>query len=147
MSLKEKLADDFKAALKNKDNIRKSVITMIRAAIKQYEVDNKVEIDDDKIIEIISKQVKQKRDAIVEFNKGNRQDLVDETNNEIQILMEYLPKQLTEEEVREIVNESINKLNAQGPKDMGKVMQDVMPKVKGKADGKLVSSIVKELLN
>jgi len=147
MSLKEKLADDFKAALKNKDNIRKSVITMIRAAIKQYEVDNKVEIDDDKIIQIISKQVKQKRDAIVEFNKGKRQDLVDETNNEIQILMEYLPKQLTEEEVREIVNESINKLNAQGPKDMGKVMQDVMPKVKGKADGKLVSSIVKELLN
>lgn len=120
---------------------------MIRAAIKQYEVDNRTEINDDGVIEIIAKQLKQKKDAIEEFKKGDRQDLVDETEKEIEILLQYLPKQLSEDEIRVIVKETIEKHNASSPKDMGKVMGALMPKMKGKADGKLVSKIVKELLS
>jgi len=147
MSLKDKLMQDLKTAMKEKNKIKKSVITMIRAAIKQYEVDNRTEIDDDGVIEIIAKQLKQKKDAIEEFKKGDRQDLVDETEKEIEILLQYLPKQLSEDEIRVIVKETIEKHNASSPKDMGKVMGALMPKMKGKADGKLVSKIVKELLS
>jgi len=147
MSLKDKLMEDLKFAMKNKEQLRKSVITMVRAAIKQFEVDNRIEIDDDKIIEIISKQVKQKRDAIVEFEKGNRQDLVEEARAEIDILMDYLPKQLTDQEIKEIVLETISEVKAEGPKDIGKVMGAIMPKIKGKADGKIVSKLVKESLS
>ncbi|MDK2918298.1 MAG: uncharacterized protein PWQ37_1031 [Candidatus Petromonas sp.] len=147
MSLKDKLMQDLKTAMKEKNKIKKSVITMIRAAIKQYEVDNRTEINDDGVIEIIAKQLKQKKDAIEEFKKGDRQDLVDETEKEIEILLQYLPKQLSEDEIRVIVKETIEKHNASSPKDMGKVMGALMPKMKGKADGKLVSKIVKELLS
>lgn len=147
MSLKDKLMEDLKAAMKSKEKLKKSVITMVRAAIKQYEVDNRKNMDDDQIIEIISKQVKQKKDAIVEFEKGQRQDLVDEAKKEIDILMDYLPEQLTESEIRTIVEETINEVSAQGPKDMGKVMGAIIPKVKGKADGKIVSKLVKEHLS
>ncbi|WP_432664587.1 GatB/YqeY domain-containing protein [Wukongibacter baidiensis] len=146
MSLKDKLMQDLKAAMKEKDKVKKSVITMIRASIKQYEVDNRTDIDEAGIMELISKQLKQRRDAISEFEKGNRQDLVDETQKEIEVLLGYLPKQLTEDEIREIVKATIEEVGAQSPKDMGKVMGALMPKVKGKADGKLVSKAVKELL-
>jgi uncharacterized protein YqeY len=147
MYLKDKLMVDLKSAMKNKEKLRKSVITMVRAAIKQYEVDNRTEIDDEKIVEIMSKQVKQKKDAIIDFQKGNRQDLVDEANNEIEVLLEYLPKQLTEDEIKRIVDETISDVNASGPKDMGKVMGAIMPKVKGRADGKIISRLVKESLS
>ena len=146
MSLKDKLMQDLKAAMKEKDKIRKSVITMVRASIKQYEVDNRIEIKDEEILELISKQLKQRRDAIPEFEKGNRQDLIEEYQKEIEILLDYLPKQLTEDEITEIVKETIKELGVEGPKYMGKVMGALMPKVKGKADGKLVSKVVKELL-
>ncbi|WP_432409278.1 GatB/YqeY domain-containing protein [Wukongibacter sp. M2B1] len=146
MSLKDKLMQDLKVAMKEKDKIKKSVITMIRASIKQYEVDNRTDIDEEGIMELIAKQLKQRRDAIIEFEKGNRQDLVEETQKEIEVLLGYLPKQLTEDEIREIVKSTIDELGAQGPKDMGKVMGALMPKLKGKADGKLVSKAVKELL-
>nr|WP_330397403.1 GatB/YqeY domain-containing protein [Maledivibacter halophilus] len=137
---------DLKSAMKNKDKIRKSVITLIRSDIKQYEVDNRTEIDDEGIIEIIARQLKQRKDALEEFQKGNRQDLVDESQKEIEILLTYLPKQLTEDEIREVVKATIDELGVQGPKEMGKVMGVLMPKLKGKADGKLVSKTVKELL-
>ncbi|SKC79614.1 GatB/YqeY domain-containing protein [Maledivibacter halophilus] len=146
MSLKDKLMQDLKSAMKNKDKIRKSVITLIRSDIKQYEVDNRTEIDDEGIIEIIARQLKQRKDALEEFQKGNRQDLVDESQKEIEILLTYLPKQLTEDEIREVVKATIDELGVQGPKEMGKVMGVLMPKLKGKADGKLVSKTVKELL-
>ncbi len=146
MSLKDKFMQDLKVAMKEKDKIKKSVITLIRASIKQFEVDNRTDIDEEGIMEIISKQLKQRRDAIVEFEKGNRQDLVEEAQKEIDVLLGYLPKQLTEEEIREIVKATIEELGAQGPKAMGKVMGALMPKFKGKADGKLVSKAVKELL-
>lgn len=146
MSLKEKLMDDLKIAMKEKDQLRKSVITMIRAAIKQYEVDKRVELDDESILDIMSKQVKQKRDAIEEFAKGNRQDLVDEAKAEIDILMEYLPQQLTEEEMKLIVSEVVKEVGATTAKDMGKVMSALMPKVKGRADGKLLNQVVRQFL-
>lgn len=146
MSLKDKLMQDLKSAMKNKDKVKKSVITLIRSDIKQYEVDSRNEIDDKGIIEIIAKQLKQRKDALEEFQKGNRQDLVDEAKKEIKVLLTYLPKQLTEDEIREIVKDTIDELGVQGPKEMGKVMGALMPKLKGKADGKLVSKIVKELL-
>ena len=146
MSLKDKLMQDLKAAMKEKDKIKKSVITLIRSSVKQYEVDNRSELDDEGVLEIISKQLKQRRDAIEEFEKGNRQDLVEEAQKEAEILLSYLPKQLTEEEIREIVKATIEELGAEGPKAMGKVMGALMPKVKGKADGKIVSKVVKELL-
>lgn len=147
MSLKDILMQDLKAAMKDRDTVKKSTITMIRAAIKQYEVDNRTEIDDEGIIELIAKQLKQKRDAIEEFKKGGREDLVEEAQSEIEILLNYLPKQLSEQEITEIVKTIIDEVGANNPKDMGKVMAALMPKVKGKADGKLVSRIVKEILS
>jgi len=146
MSLKERLMNDLKDAMKEKKQLRKSVITMVRAAIKQVEVDNRVELDDESIIDIMSKQVKQKRDAIEEFARGGREDLVNETKEEIKILMEYLPQQLTEEEISQIVSRIIDEVGANSAKDMGKVMSALMPKVKGRADGKLVNQIVKQYL-
>lgn len=146
MSLKEKLLEDLKVSMKNKDLIRKNTITMIRAAIKQVEVDERAEIDDERILEIISKQLKEKKNAIEEFKRGNRQDLVEQTEEEIKILIEYLPKQLTEEEIKEIVVETLNEIGAKSIKDIGLVMKSVMPKVKGRADGSTVNKIVRQLL-
>jgi len=147
MSLKDALMQDLKTAMKEKDTLKKSVITLVRAAIKQFEVDTRTEMDDEGILDIMTKQLKQKRDAIEEFRKGNREDLVEEAENEIEILLSYLPKQLSEEEIRAIVKDTVSELGANGPKDMGKVMSALMPKVKGKADGKIVSRVVKESLN
>lgn len=146
MALKERLVEDLKASMKNKDSIRKNTITMIRAAIKQKEVDERVELSDEEIAEIISKQLKEKKNVIEDFKKGNRQDLVDLTEKEIKILLEYLPKQLTEEEIKKIVLETIDEVNAESIKDIGLVMKSVMPKVKGKADGNTVNKIVQQLL-
>lgn len=146
MALKEKLMVDLKSSMKNKDSIRKNTITMIRAAIKQKEVDERIELDDQGIIEIISKQLKEKKNVIEDFKKGQRQDLVEQTEKEMEILLEYLPKQLSEDDIRKIVMETVKEVNASSMKDMGLVMKSVMPKVKGKADGNTVNKIVKEIL-
>jgi uncharacterized protein YqeY len=146
MALKEKLMEDLKSSMKSKDTIRKNTITMIRAAIKQKEVDERIELDDQGVIEIISKQLKEKKNVIEDFKKGQRQDLVEQTEKEMEILLEYLPKQLSEDDIREIVMETVKEVNASSMKDMGLVMKSVMPKVKGKADGNTVNKIVKEIL-
>ncbi|QGU95502.1 GatB/YqeY domain-containing protein [Clostridium bovifaecis] len=147
MSLKEKLQQDWKSAMLSKDKFKASTLSMAKAAVLQVEkTDNRI-LDDEEIIEILSKEVKRRRDAIVEFEKGNRQDLVDEANSEIEILLEYLPKQLTQDEIAEIVRQTINETGASSARDMGKVMTAVMAKTKGRADGKLVSAIVKQNLN
>lgn len=147
MSLKDKLMNDLKDSMKSKDKLRKDTITMIRAAIKQVEVDKRVELGDEEILDIISKQLKEKRASIEEFKKGNRDDLVSQTEDEIKVLLDYLPEQLSEEELREIVQNAIDSLNISSPKDMGKLMSEVMPKIKGRADGKAVNKIAVELLN
>ncbi|QUH26909.1 GatB/YqeY domain-containing protein [Serpentinicella alkaliphila] len=147
MSLKERLTNELKEAMKNKDTVGKNVITMIRSDIKQMEVDKRIEASDEDIIEIISRQLKQRRDAKEEFQNGNRQDLVEQCESEIEVLLKYLPKQLSEEEVREIVIATINETGFNTSKDMGKLMSAVMPKVKGKADGKIVNQVVRQSLN
>jgi len=146
MALKEKLIEDLKSSMKDKDTIRKNTITMIRAAIKQKEVDERIQLDDDGIIEIISKQLKEKKNVIEDFKRGQRQDLVEQTEKEMEILLEYLPKQLSEEDIRRIVMETVKEVNASSMKDIGLVMKSVMPKLKGKADGSTVNKIVKEIL-
>lgn len=145
MSLKARLMDDLKTSMKNKDILRKNTITMVRAGIKQVEVDERIELDDEAIIQLISKQLKEKRNAIVEFKKGNRDDLVQQAEDEIDVLLEYLPKQLTEDELTEIVREVIE-AGDYTMKDMGKIMKDVMPKIQGKADGKMVNEVVRKIL-
>jgi len=142
MPLKEKLMEDLKDAMKSKSKVKKDTVTMVRAAIKQREVDERIELSDTEIVDIIAKQIKQKKDSIPDFEKGNRQDLVDLTNEEIKILLEYLPPQLSDEDLESIVKEAIEKTGAQSKKDMGKLMAFIMPKVKGKADGKHVNEIV-----
>ena len=146
MSLKDLLMDDLKVAMREKDTIRKSVVTMLRAAVKQIEVDQRIELDDDAIIDIIAKQIKQKNNAIVEFQNGNRHDLDDLTEKDIELLMVYLPEQLSEEEVVKMVQDAINATGATTMKDMGKVMGIVTNASKGKADGKLVADLVKKAL-
>ena len=146
MSLKGKLMEDLKDSMRNKDTVKKNTITMVRAAIKQIEVDERIELDDEKILEVISKQLKEKKNAIEDFKKGERQDLVDLTENEMKILLEYLPKQLTEDEIEKIVEKTIDEVNAKSMKDIGLVMKSVMPKVKGRTDGNTVNKIVRKIL-
>ena len=148
MSLKTQLMDDMKAAMKAKEAGKQklAVIRMVRSAIRQAEIDGRKELNDNDIIALISKEVKMRKDSIDEFEKGGRQDLVDQTQAEIAVLMPYLPEQLSEDEVKALVQEAISVTGATTPKDMGKVMGVLMPKVKGRADGKMVNTIVKELL-
>ena len=146
MSLKEQLTADMKEAMKNKEKDRLAVIRMVRGAIRQQEIDGQKELGEEDVIAVISKEVKMRRDSIEDFKKGGRDDLVAAAEAEIAILMEYLPQQLSEDEVRNLVKEAIAASGAASPKDMGKVMKELMPKVKGRADGKLVNEIVKELL-
>ena len=115
--------------------------------IKQIEIDSKKELDDEAVIGVISKEVKMRKDSVEEFKKGGREDLVAKTEAEIAVLMPYLPQQLSEDEIRSLVQAAVEQVGASSPKDMGKVMGVLMPKVKSRADGKLVNTIVKEALN
>ena len=148
MALKEKLMADFKEAMKAKDEVAKNTISFARAAIKQYEVDHREELDDEGIIAILSKQVKMRRDALADFEKAGRNDLVESYNAEIEILTRYLPEQLSEEKIRAIVKEVAGGLGIEGGKqNMGKLMGPVMAKVKGVADGNTVKKVVEEFLS
>ena len=142
MPLKEKLMEALKESMKSKNKVKKDTVILLRAAIKQREVDDRVELSDAEIVDIIAKQIKQRKDSITDFEKGNRQDLIDQTNEEIKILLEYLPPQLSDEELESIVKQAIEATGAQTKKDLGKLMALIMPKVKGKADGKHINEIV-----
>ncbi|MBP3780364.1 MAG: GatB/YqeY domain-containing protein [Selenomonas sp.] len=146
MALKEQLTADMKEAMKNHEKERLAVIRMVRGAIRQQEIDGQKELSDDDVIAVISKEVKMRRDSMEEFQKGNRDDLVAKTQGEIDVLLPYLPAQLSEDEVRELVKAAVEQTGAATPKDMGKVMGVLMPKVKGRADGKMVNTIVKSFL-
>ena len=147
MSIKDKLMADLKDAMKSHNKLRKDVITLIRSAIKQREVDERIELTDEDILTIISKQLKEKKSSIEDFKKGNREDLVKQTEDEMKILLEYLPKQLSQEDLKEIVKDAIDKENISSMKDIGKLMKAVIPQVKGKVDGNAVNKIARELLN
>lgn len=147
MSLKEKLAQDLKSSMKNKETVRKNTVQLIRTAVLQVEKDKKTTLEDEDILELIAKQLKQRKDALPEYEKSGREDLISQLKQEMEVLMEYLPKQLSEEELRPIVEEAVKAVGAASMKDMGKVMSAVMPKVKGRADGKMISDIAKSLIN
>ena len=146
MSLKEQLFADLKTAMKEKDTLKKDTVQLIRSGILQYEKDNKVELDDEGVLDIISKQLKSRRDSLPDFIKSGREDLIEKLNKEIEILLGYLPEQLSEEEIAKIVEEAIAATGAASVKEMGKVMGIVNPKVKGRADMKVVGALVKKLL-
>ena len=137
---------DLKEAMKNKDKLKKSVITMLRSEIKQIEVDERIEVGEERIMDIIASQIKTKRKAIEGFAEGGREDLVEEAEKEIEYLQEYLPKQLTDDELKAIIMETIESVGASSMKDMGKVMGIVNPKVKGRAESAKVADIVKSEL-
>ena len=145
-TIKERLQEDWKTALKAKDKFRANVLSTAKASILLVEKTDNRKVEDSEAIEILAREVKQRREAVLEFEKGNRQDLVDEANAEIKILLDYLPQQLGEEEIVQIVKEAAIEAGANSIKDMGKVMALVRPKTVGRADGKLVSQIVKNYL-
>ena len=146
MSLKDQLGEDLKSAMKEKDTIKKNVVQLIRAGVKQIEVDKRVALDDEGVMEVIAKQLKQRRDSLPEYEKSGRDDLIAQLKREMEILMGYLPKQLSHEELEEIVKEAVLATGAKTIKDIGKVMSYVMPKTKGVADGKEINAIVREML-
>ena len=149
MTLKERLNADFKEAMKNKQAVRKETISFVRAAIKQFEVDNREEIDDAGIASILAKQVKMRKDALADFESAGRTDLIDAYNAEINVLMDYMPKQLTADEIMDIVRQAAQEMGIEqgsGRASMGKLMGVVMPKVKGIADGNDVKNSVMQFL-
>lgn len=147
MAIKEKLMADFKEAMKAHDEIAKNTISFARAAIKQYEVDHREELDDNGIAAILSKQVKMRKDALADFEKAGRIDLIDSYKSEIEILKRYLPEQLSDEKIREIIEGTASELGIEGGmQNMGKLMGPVMAKVKGLADGNQVKQLVQEFL-
>ena len=145
--IKEELLKELKEAMQNKDTLKKETITMLRAAVLQVEKDSQKELSEGEIEAIVAKEVKKRKESIVDFEKGGREDLVNQTNKEIEILSKYLPEQLTEEEIRKLTLEAITSVGALSMKDMGKVMGALREKTQGKADGKLVSDVVKEELS
>jgi len=147
MGLKERLLQDMKEAMRAKDKVRLSTIRMINSLIKNAEIDKRGELTDDEIVQLLMKYAKQRREAIEMYEKGGRQDLVEKEKAELAVVESYLPKQLSEEEIRELVKEAIEAVGASSPKDLGKVMQYVMPKVKGRAEGSLVNKIAREELS
>lgn len=145
-SLKELLLEDMKKAMKNKKKQKLSVIRMARAAIKNVEIDKRKDLEDEEVIAVLSKEVKQRRDSIGEYEKAGKDDTVAALNKEIEILSVYLPEQLSDKEIEEIVIKVISDVGASSMADMGKVMGAIMPKVKGRADGNVVNSMVREKL-
>ena len=144
--IKEKIQNDWKEALKSKDKEKASVLSMAKSAILYAEKDAKSSLSEEQIIEILAREVKMRRDAVAEFEKGQRADLVEQSNFEIETLLSYLPKQLKEDEIIELVENTANEIGANNMKDMGKLMAALKPLITGKADGKLVSTLVKNYL-
>ena len=144
--LKEKLLEDLKESMKEKNLIRKNTVQMIRAAILQVEKDKAIELNDDQIIDIIAKETKKRKDAQADFEKSGREDLINQNKEELSILTEYLPKQLTDEELVAEVKKVIEKLNATSMKDMGPVMKEAKATIGAQADGKRINEVVKSLL-
>lgn len=151
MTIKEQLMEDYKASMKAHDEVAKNTISFARAAIKQYEIDNRgEELDDQGIIAILSKQVKMRKDALPDFEKAGRTDLINSYKKEIEILERYLPAKLSEDEIRKVISEVASSLGIEkgaGPANMGKLMGPAMAKLKGLADGSDVKTLVQEYLN
>lgn len=146
MSLLSRLNDDMKSAMKAKDKESLQVIRMIKSSIQNEQIKVGHDLTDDEELSVLSREMKQRRDSLREFEQAGRDDLAEKVKSEIAIVEKYMPEQLSEDDIRQIVQEAINQTGASSAKEFGKVMGAVMPKVKGKADGNLVNAIVKELL-
>lgn len=148
MSLLERLNEDMKSAMKNKEKERLSVIRMIKSSLQNEAIKlGKSQLSDDEEMTVLSREVKQRKESLQEFKKAGRQDLVEKTEKELAVVSQYLPQQLSEDELRQIIRQTISEVQATSRKDMGKVMAAVMPKVKGRADGSLVNQIVQKELS
>jgi hypothetical protein len=146
--LEEKILKDYQQALKTRDTVKSTLLSSVRAEITNAAIkEKKNKLDDNGVIAIIRRQIKQHQDSIEQFQKGGRADLVDKETKELQILKSYLPPQLSNDEIKKIIEEVVSKLDAQGLKDMGKVMKEVAARIGSGADGKLVSDLVKERLS
>ena len=145
--MRDKIINDIKEAMKSQDKEKLAVLRMVKGAMQLEEINKKQELNDEDVIAVISKQIKTRKESIVEFEKGNRADLIEKTQAEIKILEAYMPEQLSEEEVNKIIEEAIEQVNPQAPSDMGKIMGIVTPKLKGRADMSSVSKIVKEKIS
>lgn len=146
MSLKETLLQDMKAAMKEKDAVRKNTIQLVRSGVLQLEKDRKIELDEEGVLDVIAKELKKRRDSLPDYEKSGRTDLIETLHREMEVLMAYLPPQLTEEEIKQMVTDTIQEVGATSMKDMGKVMGAITPKVKGRADNKIVSQLVRAQL-
>lgn len=146
-TLTTRITDDVKTAMRSKDKDRLGVLRLITAAIKQIEVDQRITLDDDQVISVLEKMLKQRRDSIEQFSKAGRDELVAQEAAEIEIIQEYLPEQLSEDEISRLIDEAISATGAAGMKDMGKVMGLLKPKLAGRADMGLVSRIIKKQLS
>ena len=145
--MREKILEDLKTAMKNQDKETLAVVRMIKSDIQMKELEKKANLTDAEVIDVISHQIKTRKDSITEFAKGKREDLIEKTEKEIQILNKYLPEQMTEEELRKTINSVFEEVKPETSKDMGKIMKTLTPLIKGKADMGLASSIVKEKIN
>ncbi|MDF2814493.1 MAG: aspartyl-tRNA amidotransferase [Paenibacillus sp.] len=146
MSLNERLNEDMKQSMKNQDKFKLSVIRMVRSTIKNVEIDLKRTLDDNEVLDILSREIKQRKDSLQEFEKAGRVDLTESLKQEIEIIALYMPQQLTEEEINVIVQQTIQETGASSKAEIGKVMSALMPKVKGRADGRLVNQAVQQFL-
>lgn len=144
--MREQIVKDLVTAMKEKDKDKLAVLRMVKGAMQLEEIKKKSELTDDEVIAVLAKQIKTRKESIVEFEKGNRTDLIEQTEKEITILETYMPEQLSEEEITKIIEEAIQKVNASAPSDMGKVMGIITPQLRGKADMSAVSKMLKEKL-
>lgn len=147
MNLSDRLNEDMKQAMKDKDKFRLSVIRMVRAAIKNIEIDQKRTLEDSEVLDILQREVKQRKDSLQEFTKAGRDELAADVQAEIAVISHYLPQQMSEEEIKAVVQQTIQEVGASSKADMGKLMGVLMPKVKGRADGRLVNQLVQQLLD
>lgn len=145
--LAERINNDLKECMKNKDSFKLSVIRMVKGAMQLEKKDPRAELTDDEMIKVISKQIKMRNDAINEFKKANREDLVSQNEKEIEILNSYLPPKLSDEEVNKILDDAFSLVNPTSSKDMGKIMKEVSSKVAGRADMSVVSALIKDRLS
>lgn len=146
MKLLDRIQEDLRKSLKAKDGTRVSVLRFLLAAVKNREIEKKDPLSDDEILAEIASSAKRRRESIEAFRDGGRQDLVNKEEAELAILAEYLPEQMSADEVRQVAEEVIKAVNARSPADIGNVMKELMPRVRGKADGKIVNQIVREIL-
>ncbi|HVP69010.1 MAG TPA: GatB/YqeY domain-containing protein [Anaeromyxobacteraceae bacterium] len=146
MALRERLDEDLKSAMRERDSLRLNTVRMLKSAIKYREIELMKTLDDAGILGVVSSEIKRRRDSVEQYKAGHRQDLVDKEETEIRVLQAYLPQQLSSAELEAKVDEVIARVGAKGPKDMGAVMKALLPEVQGRADGKVVSETVKQRL-